>query len=158
MTGLFFAFLAWIVVRIMSRRIREGAGDGSLGYSSVVLALGWLLIIFATILTTSMFMGPSAVPDVPRSVVAAVSGVAGIVVLFKGVLTRGWYESSGIRYATPFGSKVDELWRDLVNVHYNSYCGWWVLKFKSGKKIRLSKLLCGYGGVIDRLRALGHHV
>ena len=157
-TGLLGAFVAYVLVRILSRRIREGTGDGRLGYSSVVLALGWLLIIFASILTTSMFMGPSATPEVSRSVVAAVLGAAGIALLFQGVLTRGWYDGSGIRFSTPFGGKVDELWRDLRKVSYNRHCGWYVLSFRSGKKIRLSKLLCGYGGVLERLQLLGHHV
>lgn len=156
-TALFGAFIAFIVMRVLGRRISAGAGDGSLRYSSVVLALGWLGIIFATILITSMFFGPSATPDVPRSVCAGVFGVTGIVLLFQGVLAKGWWDSSGIRFATPFG-KVDEIWRDLTSVRYNSWCGWYLMQFKSGKTIRLSRLLSGYGGVLNQLRKLGHHV
>ncbi len=157
-TGLFGALIAYFVVRIMSRRIREGARDGSLVYSSAVLALGWLAIIFCTILLTSMFMGPSAEPDTLRAVLAAVFGVIGILLLFQGVLSKGWYDSSGIRYTSPLGGKVDELWRDVRSVSDNRHAGWYVLTFKSGKTIRLSKLMCGYGGVLEHLRALGHHV
>lgn len=157
-TGIFGALAAYFIVRILSRRISAGAGDGSLAYSSIVLAAGWLLIIFATILAMSMFYGPSAAPDVPRSVAMGVLALAGVFLLFQGVLSRGWFDASGIRFRTPFGGKVDELWRDLRSVHYNGRVGWYVLTFKDGKKIRLSKLLCGYGGVIARLRSLGHHV
>ncbi len=157
-TGLFGALIAYIVVRMMSRRISAGAGDGSLAYSSVVLALGWLGVILATILTTSMFMGPSAEPDVPRIVLAIAFGLAGIVLLFNGVMAKGWWDSSGIRFSTPFGGKVDEIWRDLLSVRYNTWAGWYVLKFRSGKTIRISRLLCGYGGLLDQLRKLGLHV
>jgi len=157
-TGIFGAVAAYLLVRGLKKRISAGAGDGSLGYASIVLAAGWLLVIFAAILGNSMFMGPSATPDLPRSVLMGVLGAAGVAVLFQGVLTRGWYDASGIRYKSAFGGKVDELWRDLRTVHYNKPCGWYVLTFRSGKKIRLSLLMNGHGGVLQRLRSLGHHV
>ena len=157
-TGLCGAFFAYVLVRVLRKRISVGANDGSLSYSSLVLALGWLLIIFATILASSMFMGPSATPDVLRSVLMSVLGLGGIVLLGQGVLTRGWFDGSGIRFKTAFGGKVDELWRDLRSVRYNRHCAWYVLTFKSGKTIRLSLLLAGHGGVLQRLRSLGHHV
>jgi len=157
-TGIFGALTAYILVRVLRNRIRIGANDGSLGYSSLVLALGWLLIICAGLVAKSMYMGPTPAPDVPRGALMVVLGLAGLFLLCQGVLTRGWIDASGIRFKSAFGGKVDELWRDLASVRYNRHCAWYVLTFKSGKTIRLSMLLCGYGGVLHLLRARGHNV
>jgi len=78
-------------------------------------------------------------------------GVGALLCFADYFVVRGTYDDQGIEFRTPWtGTKV-ERWSDLQSVKFSTQMSWYVLKFRSGKIIRLSTLLSGHGGVLKKL-------
>ena len=155
--GLFGAFAAWFAVRWIGARLRIGAGDGSLVFAPFLERLGILQLLGVGVLA---WVALSREHDNYPALIAlaVVLAIGGVYCLCEGIMTRGKVDDTGIIFITPWGGRRDEAWRDLRSVHYRSYCGMYVLKFRSGKVIRVSVLLSGHGAVLQHLRVRGHRV
>ena len=155
--GLFGAFAAWFAVRWISARLRIGAGDGSLVFAPFLERLGILQLLGVAVLA---WVALSREHDsyTALAALALLLAIGGIYCLCEGIMTRGKVDDGGIIFITPWGGRRNEAWHDLRSVDYRSWCGMYVLKFRSGSVIRLSVLLSGHGAVLQHLRARGHRV
>ena len=83
-------------------------------------------------------------------------GLGAVYCLVEYFSVHGEYDDQGIEFHTPWtGTKK---WRDLQSAKFNASMSWYVLKFRSGVTIRLSNMLSGHGGVIQRIGRLGFDV
>ena len=80
--------------------------------------------------------------------------LAGAVYCFaEAALVKGSYDEQGIRFQTPWTGAKQEPWSELVSVDFVPSCSWYTLKFKSGKKIRLSQYLKGHLSAVEIAQA-----
>ena len=149
---------SYYLVRYVSNKVRHGAGDGTLVYLPALERMGWLALLGSGALGWHLFKAGTDAERLWFALALAAALLAAGYFLGEGLRSGGYFDNSGIRFTTLWGGTRNELWRDLRSVRYRRGCAWYVLTFKSGKKIRLSVLLYGHGGVLQRLRALGHHV
>jgi hypothetical protein len=158
LSGVLGAVLAWFLVRLLKTRIRHGAGDGSLFYAPFVTGVGLVFLLLSV--WFGLASGLVAAPDAQLrpALLAAGFGLGGALCLGEAVLTGGRYDDSGILFRSLWGGRRHEIWRDLLHARYSRFGLCYVLRFRSGKSIRLSVLLSGHGAVVTRLHALGHHV
>lgn len=158
LAGLLGGLGAYFLVRHVSRRIKTGDGDGTLEFAPFLNRLGWIALLGSAYLAYALFFKQTAALTVMQwAWLLALAGSA-VFCLCEGNITRGRFDDAGIRFTTAWGGTRNELWRDLRSVRYSSTLACYILKFKSGKTIRLSVLLGGHGGVLARVRAWGHHV
>jgi hypothetical protein len=85
-------------------------------------------------------------------------GIAALYMLAESFLVKGTYNKDSIRFFTPWTGKKNEHWSDLQSVHFNAWCYWYLLRFKSGKVIRISTYLEGHGHLLNFLRERGYSV
>jgi len=78
-------------------------------------------------------------------------GVGAFYVLLDAFFVKGNYDQKSIYFSTPWTGIKNEKWCDIKSVTYNSACSWHVLKFNSGKIIRISSYLGGSGYLIESL-------
>lgn len=83
-------------------------------------------------------------------------GIAAAYTLAEAFFVKGTYNETLIQFSTPWTGRKFEKWDDLESVDFNGWCYWYVLKFKSGKVVRLSSYLGGRGFLLERLQDRGY--
>lgn len=80
-------------------------------------------------------------------------GVGAVYCFIDAACVRGRLNGEGIVFSTPWTGTKDEKWVDLVSVERNDWGGWYALKFRSGKTVRLSRLLSGHLSALEKAGA-----
>lgn len=158
-SGLIGGAISVAIVTYLSAKLRDQASDGSLRWGWGLFLLGLLCLVIVVFAVSAFFHDSDVWTD--RGEFFAVIGLIvgfgfGAILCFADYfIVRGSYDDQGIEFRTPWtGTKV-ERWKDLESVRFSAQMGWYVLKFRSGKVIRLSTLLSGHGGVIEKLDQMG---
>lgn len=84
-------------------------------------------------------------------------GIGALYTLAEGFFVKGSYDKESITFTTPWTGVKNEKWEDLQSVNFNGWCYWYVLKFKSGKIVRLSCYLGGHGYLLEFLQERGQN-
>lgn len=159
-SGLIGGVVAVLLVSYISSRIRGKASEGQLKFGWGLLVLGCCCLGFVALAIWALFYDLDAWerPTELLSIIGLFIGFgAGAVYCFiEYFKAYGSYDKNSIVFNSPWTGKKEEKWSDLVSVEYKSNASWYVLSFKSGKKIRLSRLLSGHGGVLDILEDKGY--
>jgi len=158
-SGLIGGIIALIFVSLISSKVRNSSNGNQLKYGWGFLVLGWSCIAFVALAIYLLFYDLNVWED--RGELYSVIGLfigfgAGAIYTFGEYKVWGSYDDDGIVLYTPWTGRKEEKWCDLDSVKYNSNASWYVLKFKSGRIIRLSSLLGGHGGVLDILYRKGY--
>ncbi|MBU1619686.1 MAG: hypothetical protein KJ556_06970 [Gammaproteobacteria bacterium] len=69
---------------------------------------------------------------------------------------KGRFDSDDIAFHTLWTGTKKENWDDLVSAKFNASMYWYRLKFRSGKKVRLSSYVLGHGEVLTILKERGY--
>jgi Bacterial PH domain len=147
--------VAVAIVAYISAKARGSAEQGTLRYGSWVVVLGWCCFALVGLATWALFFDQDVWQE--RSELLS---VIGLIVGFGAAAgycfaeyfsTRGTYDDNGIDFRTPWTGRKTESWSDLTDVEFNDQANWYVLSFRDGNKIRLSKLLNGHAGVLSVL-------
>ncbi len=158
-SGLLGGAISVILVAVLSARLRKQPSDGTLRWGWGLVVLGLMSLAIAGLAVHAFFFDDDIWTNQGEffSWVALLIGFgAGATYCFaEYFLVRGTYDDVGIEYYTPWTGLKAEKWEDLQSVKFDGAMNWYVLRFRSGKKIRISNMLSGYGGVIERIDELG---
>ena len=80
-------------------------------------------------------------------------GFAAVYCFGEAAWVQGSFDHVGIRFTTPWTGLKQEQWKDLVSIDFSGSASWYVLTFKSGKKIRLSTYLSGHQAALEVAQA-----
>ena len=158
--GLIGGFVSVALCTYISQKVRNSTIEGQLRFGWFINALGWGCTCFVGLAVFGFFYDKNAWEE-PSELLSIVGlfvgfGVGAIYCFGEAFKVEGKFDYESITFHTPWtGTKV-EKWDDLVSINFNSIGNWYVLSFESGKRIRLSKLLNGYGDVLKLLREKGH--
>jgi hypothetical protein len=136
--------------------VSEGTAARVATYPVAVRAVAWGLLILGTVGAV-----PIAAYNAAHGAVllGTVIGVAMVVVLVGTVaeFTRvrvEWTETA-VSFASPWSAPRRLEWDEIVDVTYSRAAGWFVVRGRSGVKIRLSHLLGGLGDLLEEMRVRG---
>ena len=161
-SGLIGGLITVVLVTYVSARLRSHPTDGSLrwGWGLVLLGLSCLAIVGFAI---GAFFYDNDLRTYWGELFAVIALVVGfgfgaVYCLVEYFSVHGEYDDQGIEFHTPWTGTKNEKRRDLQSVEFNASMSWYVLEFRSGATIRLSNMLSGHGGVIQRVGRLGFDV
>ena len=78
-------------------------------------------------------------------------GLGAIYFVTESFFVFGNYDCNKIEFFSPWTGTKTQDFKNLDYCSLNPFCGYYVLKFKDGTKIRLSTQLSGHGHLIDFL-------
>jgi hypothetical protein len=138
----------------------HSAKKGQLKYGLFIKGLGVVCFLFSVIPFIVFLTGNYQI-DKPGETAALIGltlgfGVGAVYAIGEGFFVNGAYDQNSIKFTTPWTGVKNERWEDLQSIKFNSICYWYVLKFNSGKIIRLSSYLGGNGYLLEHLREQGH--
>jgi hypothetical protein len=157
--GLIGGLASVAICAYLSTKVRRSAAPGSLRFGAWLAVLAWCCLAFAGLAAAALFYDLDVWEK--RSELVAVGGLivgfgAGAAYCFAEYFgTRGTYDENGIDFSTAWTGRKIERWGDLLSIQFNAQASWYELRFRSGKKVRISTLLGGHGGVLSLLEARG---
>ena len=158
-SGLIGGLASVVICAYISAKVRGSAQQGTLRFGSWLVVLAWCCAAFVALAASALFVDANVWED--RGELLAVVGLIvgfglGAAYCFaEYFFTRGRYDDEGIDFRTPWTERKTERWSDLRDAEFNHQSSWYVLRFRSGNKIRISSLLSGHGGVLTLLENKG---
>ena len=128
-------------------RTRE---SGELSFSPFLYILGSSAAVFAVFPIAMTLFTNDKGQYLAKGILVAGFGAMAIVCFAAAFLTRGKFDGQGIELRTLLTRCHKGEWSELQSVKYNQGCGWHVLTFRDGSKIRISDWL---GGSVSALEA-----
>ena len=158
-SGLIGGLASVVICSYISAKVRGSAEQGTLRYGAWLVVLGWCCLAFVGLAVWALFYDLDVWEE--RSELFSVIGLivgfgVGAAYCFgEYFFTRGTYDDNGIDFSTPWTGRKTESWDDLIAVELNTTANWYLLTVRSGKKVRISTMLSGHGGVFRVLDAKG---
>lgn len=161
-SGLIGGVVAVILCTYISKNVRIAKVEGELQFGTFLVMFAWCCIGIVVFALWAFFNDKDAweKPSELYSVIGLFFGFgfSSIYCFGEYFKVRGKFDDHGIDFYTPWTGRKTEKWAELESVEFNSLANWYVLKFTSGKKIRLSGLLSGHGDVLEIIKAKGYDV
>jgi hypothetical protein len=158
-SGLIGGLVSLALCAYISSKVRGAAQPGTLRYGTWLVVLAWCCVAFVGFAMSAFFYDRNVWEDPTElwSVVGLIAGfgLAAVYCFGEFFATRGAYDDNGIDFHTPWTGRKTERWDDLNEVAFNSQASWFVLTFRSGRKVRISTLIGGHGDVLALLDARG---
>lgn len=136
--------------------------EGELRFGAFMKVLGLICVAFSVIPFYVLLTGkydvekPGETPALIGLIIGF--GFAAVFILAEALLVKGSYNHHSITFSTPWSGTKTERWEDLESIKFSGTFSWYLLKFKSGKVMRLSSFLNGHGHLLDFLRSRGHEI
>lgn len=148
------------LMALAADRARAARTRGALRHGAGVALVAGACLALAAICAAAFLTDRDLRSD-PRELVAAVVlvtgfGLGGACLLAEYLLVHGRLDDEALALRTPWTGRKVAQWRDLRSAKWNPWMGWYVLAFRDGTVLRISRLLHGHGAVLEQLRALGH--
>jgi len=158
--GLITGAVTVFIITYFIKKATFAAREGELKFGLFMKGLGLVCLLFSVVPLVVLLTGNYQV-DKPGETTALIGlsigfGVGAFYTLAEGFFVKGSYDNDSIIFSTPWTGKKSELWESLESTSFNGWCYWYVLKFKSGKTVRLSSYLGGHGYLIEFLQERGH--
>jgi len=155
--GLIGGSLSIVICTYISKSVRSSKIEGELKFGTFLIVLAWCCLAFVLLATWAFFNDEDAW-EKPSEMISIIGlfigfGIASIYCFGEYFKVSGSYDEHGIDFYTPWTGRKTESWNDLQSLHFNATANWYVLKFASGNKIRLSSLLSGHGDVLEILES-----
>ena len=159
-SGLIGGLVAIVVGVIFTNAARRKVTNGELKHGLLILVLA-LACLALSLFAVWAFFYDEDVHEKTSEFVAVLGlflgfGIAALACFAEYFKVKGRFDSHGIAFHTPWTGSKKENWDDLVSAKFNASMSWYTLKFRSGKKIRLSSYLQGHGEVLAILRERGY--
>jgi hypothetical protein len=159
-SGLISFLTTVVVMGILLRRSRQSPPTGQLchGYFLPLLGSACLAFVAYTIAAATLQDELWQVPSELLSAIAIVIGfsMAAAYCFIEFFFTRGHYDEKGVVFRSGWSGTTIESWDDLLALDFDPFMGWYLLRFRSGRKVRISALLLGHWGVLEQLAARGY--
>jgi hypothetical protein len=158
-SGLMGGLVATIIGVAAAKAARRKATNGELKHGLFILILAILCLIFSSFAVWAFF-NDNDVHEKTSELISVIGlflgfGLCALACFAEYFKVHGVFCSEKIEFHTPWTGTKCESWDNLVSAQFNASMHWYELKFKSGKTIRLSSYLHGYGGVLEILRNRG---
>ena len=140
--------------------VDESSQQGQkLSYNWLILLIGSGCLLFVGLTIYALFFDKD-VWCKTSELVAVLSlligfGLGAIYSFAEYFFTKGHFNKTGITFSTPWSGSKKEQWSNLVSAYYSDSMSWFVLKFQSGKVIRISSYMKGFRGIVTILRKYG---
>ncbi|MEM1262518.1 MAG: hypothetical protein AAGH76_08980 [Pseudomonadota bacterium] len=158
-SGLIGAVVAGVLVAVVTKKLRNEPGDGTLRYGMTILWVGVGSAALALFAVSAFFIDNDVWTDRGEFIAVVCLlvgfGAAAVYSLGEFFFVRGRYDDQGITLRTPWSGRKIGMWRDLKKVTHNTSMSWYMLEFSSGTVIRLSQFLRGHGAVVDVVKSRG---
>ena len=158
-SGLIGGIAAVVLLTYLSARLRSQPASGTLRWGWGLALLGSCCLAFLALPIGAIFYDNDVWTNsgafLPVISLLVVFGFGAVGCFVEYFLVRGKYDDQGIEFHTPWTGTKIEKWRDLQTAEFSKRMSWYVLRFQSGSTIRLSNLLSGHVGVIERLHQMG---
>jgi hypothetical protein len=155
--GLISGAITVFVIGYFIKRAMYASIEGELRFGRFMIGLGLACLLFSVVPLVVLITENYQVnkPGETKALIGLIIGfgIGAIYCLIEAFFVKGSFDESGISFFTPWTGMKEEKWDDLVSIDFNDWCYWYVLKFKSGKVIRLSTYLLGHAYVLDLLEA-----
>jgi len=159
-SGLIGGVISAALVAYFGARLRAAPTDGTLRYGWGMALLGLCCLAFAALAFGAFFYDNDVWTDRSEffSVLALIIGLgaAAAYVFAEYFLVRGRCDDQRIEFHTPWTGRKAEVWSNLMSAEFDSRMSWYVLRFRSGSTIRISRLLSGHGAVLRKLEEMGY--
>lgn len=160
-SGLIGGIVSIAVCTYISKSVRKSEGKRVLKFGTLLVVLAWSCLAFVLFAVWGFFYDAEAW-EKPSEMYAIFGifvgfGVGAIYCFGEYFKVRGVFDDKGIDFYTPWTGRKAEKWENIESIKFNATANWYVLTFKSGKKIRLSNLLSGHGEVLEILNSQGHN-
>jgi hypothetical protein len=154
--------LTIFAITYFTKKATFSVQEGQLRFGLFMKSLGLVCLLFSIVplfvlLTGSYQVNKSGETTALIGIVAGF-GIGAIFILAEAFFVKGTYNDTGIVFSTPWSGTKEEKWDDLESLYFSNSIGWYVLKFKSGKVIRLSTYLGGYSYLLQFLQDRGHNL
>lgn len=159
--GLIAGAVTVFVITYFTKKATFAAKEGELKFGMFMKVLGLACLLFSVVPFVVLLTGNYQI-NKPGETTALIGlsigfGIGALYTLVEGFFVKGSYDHESINFSTPWTGKKSEKWDDLQTVKFNGWCYWYVLKFKSGKIVRLSSYLGGHGYLLAFLHERGHN-
>lgn len=143
-TGLIGGAIAVVLTAYIAKRVGSSGQPGQLRFGPFMWGLGVAAVAFAIFPIAITLLAGHDRDFWAKVLIFVGSSIGGIYCFLEAALVRGSFNEEGIRFVTPWTGEKQEKWSDLVSVELNEGCNWYILTFKNGVKIRLSRYLNGH--------------
>lgn len=159
-SGLIGGLSAFVVGAIFTGAAKRKTTNGKLKHGLIILILALACLAFS-LFSVWVFFYEENIYEQTSDLIAVCGlffgfGIAALACFAEFLKVRGSFDADGIEFHTPWTGSKKENWDDLVSAKFNSSMCWYSLKFKSGKKVRLSSYLLGHGEVLAILKERGY--
>ena len=158
-SGMIGGAVSVVLCTYISKSVRQSEVEGGLQFSTFLIVLAWCCFGFVLFAGWALFNDADAreTPSefYPITGIFIGFGIAAAYCFGEYFGVRGTFDTESIDFYTPWTGRKLERWKDLQSVEFDSLAQWYLLSFKSGKKIRLSNFLSGHGEVLDLVRSKG---
>ena len=158
--GIITGIVTVSVITYFTRKSLYAAQEGELKFGLFMKGLGLACLLFSVgpfiVLVTESYQVQKPGETTALIGLTIGFGIAAIYTLAEAFLVKGSYNETSIQFSTPWTGSKSEKWDDLESVDFNGWCYWYVLKFKSGKVVRLSSYLGGHGFLLGFLQDRGY--
>ena len=159
-SGVVGGVVAVVLCTYISKKVSGSKGNGELRFGVFLAGFAWCSFAFVALAVWAFFNDNDAreKPGEMFSIIGLIIGFgfSSFYCFAEYFKVRGKFDDHGIEFYTPWTGRKIEAWSDLESIVLNEQASWYLLKFKSGKKIRLSKFLSGHGDVLELLRSKGY--
>lgn len=140
-----------------NRDLQFGWGTAVLG-AFLLVPFGIFPLILIVVVIDAMTSGEGFSQLTSSSIcllILCFPSVCGASLLAEFFFSKGHFDTNEIIYRDVWAGRMRQHWEDLEDVDYNEFMGWYVFTFRTGPKIRLSRLLSGHKAILKMLQKKG---
>ncbi len=154
LVGIAGSYFTYYIISLGIKRAVSKETNGRLHFGGFFLGLTIICTIFTTFMIWVLFFVDHGGQEIPIYCLIAMFGLPSIYCWAELIWTKGFFNDEGIGFQTLwFGRRYYE-WPQLIDVSFNEYLYWYVLRFENGKPIRISVYLHGHGELLDKLEGI----
>ena len=133
----------------MARKTARATAAGQLGYGSFLWGLGAACLVIALLPVGATLLYGNDKEFWAKFFLVFGFGLGAIYCFGEAAFVKGVFDEQRLTFSTPWTGTKNESWKDLVSITSNATCSWYLLRFKSGAKIRLSVYLGGHQSALE---------
>ena len=131
-------YLTFYVINMGIKRAEAKDTFGELKFGSFILILAVCCSLFTIGMFWVLFFTDHGGQETPIYCLIGMFGFFSIHAWLELIWTKGSYNERGIKFKSVWGGQRNYEWPELTEVTYNGSFYWYVLKFETGKSIRIS--------------------